>query len=456
MAKLDIITLPDRKLRMKSAPVERVDDDLRKLMDSMLETMYAAPGIGLAAVQVNVPRRVVTIDVAQREDETAKPDPLFLINPEILWSSDDLAVAEEGCLSIPEYFAEVERPAKVRVAYIDRDGKPQEIEAEGVLAVLQHEIDHLDGKLFIDHLSKLKRDMVIKKFAKQAANRGPKSPFRESRAVSPGCRCASPSSRHARLRRADADRDRRPGPRGRRPSIPSRRAPPAAAWRRRKSPVHEVADRFGLPVCTPREPETPEARRPLRRPSAPMSAWSSPTARYCPRHSSTLPANGCLNLHASLLPRWRGAAPVARAIMAGDAETGVMVMRMEAGLDTGPVAMAERIPIGPDATAGELAERLAALGADLMVRALAALSRGVLGFTPQAGGGRHLRQEDRQGRDPHRLVAAGARGPQPHPRPIARSRRLVRGRFRQGPGAGEGPALDACRRPGARHGPRRP
>jgi len=167
VAKLDIITLPDRKLRMKSAAVERVDDDLRKLMDSMLETMYAAPGIGLAAVQVNVPRRVVTIDVAKREDDTASPDPLFLINPEILWASDDLAVAEEGCLSIPEYFAEVERPAKVRVAYIDRDGHKHEMEAEGVLAVcLQHEIDHIDGRLFIDRLSKLKRDMVIKKFAK--------------------------------------------------------------------------------------------------------------------------------------------------------------------------------------------------------------------------------------------------------------------------------------------------
>ena len=169
MAKLDIITLPDRKLRLKSAPVERVDDDLRKLMDSMLETMYAAPGIGLAGVQVNVPRRIVTIDVAQRQDENAAPDPLFLINPEILWQSDEVAVAEEGCLSIPEYFAEVERPAKVRVAYVDRDGKNQEIEADGVLAVcLQHEIDHLDGKLFIDRLSKLKRDMVIRKFSKQA------------------------------------------------------------------------------------------------------------------------------------------------------------------------------------------------------------------------------------------------------------------------------------------------
>ena len=177
MAKLDIITLPDRKLRLPSAPVERVDDDVRRFMDSMLATMYEAPGIGLAAVQVGVPRRIVTIDVAQREDEAAEPDPLFLINPEILWSSDERQTVEEGCLSIPEYFAEVERPASVRVAYVDREGRKQEIEADGVLAIcLQHEIDHLNGKLFIDYLSKLKRDMVIKKFAKQARI-GPKPPI---------------------------------------------------------------------------------------------------------------------------------------------------------------------------------------------------------------------------------------------------------------------------------------
>jgi peptide deformylase len=176
VSKLEIITLPDKKLRVRSKPVERVDDDLRRLMDDMLETMYDAPGIGLAAVQVGVPRRMITVDVAQREDETADPDPMFLINPEILWSSDERAVHEEGCLSIPEFYAEVERPAAVRVRYLDRDGKLQEIEANSILAVcLQHEIDHLNGTLFIDHLSKLKRDMVIKKFTKQARI-GPKPP----------------------------------------------------------------------------------------------------------------------------------------------------------------------------------------------------------------------------------------------------------------------------------------
>lgn len=169
VSKLEIITLPDSLLRSRSLPVERVDEDLRAFTGQMLETMYDAPGIGLAAVQVAVPRRIVTIDVAQREDKDAPAAPLFLINPEILWTSDERAAAEEGCLSIPEYFAEVERPAKVRVAYLDLDGKKQEIEAEGILAVcLQHEIDHLDGRLFIDHLSKLKRDMVIRKFTKQA------------------------------------------------------------------------------------------------------------------------------------------------------------------------------------------------------------------------------------------------------------------------------------------------
>jgi len=176
VAKLDIITLPDRRLRRKSAPVERVDDELRRLIDSMLETMYEAPGIGLAAVQVGVPRRLTTIDVAKREDENAEPNPLCLINPEIVWASDARTTTEEGCLSIPEYYADVERPAEVRVSYIDRDGKPRQIQANGILAIcLQHEIDHLDGRLFIDYLSKLKRDMVIKKFHKQQRI-GPKPP----------------------------------------------------------------------------------------------------------------------------------------------------------------------------------------------------------------------------------------------------------------------------------------
>jgi peptide deformylase len=166
-----LIILPDPVLRQVSKSVERVDAPLLKLADDMLETMYDAPGIGLAAIQVGEPLRMLVIDLA-KEDE--KPAPQFFINPEIVESGEERSVYEEGCLSIPDYYAEVERPATVRVKYLDRDGKLQEIDAEGLLATcLQHEIDHLNGVLFIDHISKLKRDMVVKKFKKLAKDRPP-------------------------------------------------------------------------------------------------------------------------------------------------------------------------------------------------------------------------------------------------------------------------------------------
>jgi peptide deformylase len=166
MALRHIITLPDPKLRLISKPLERVDDSVRKLLDDMVETMHEAPGIGLAAIQVAEALRLVVIDLAKKDEP---PQPQQFINPEIVWSADDRSVYEEGCLSIPEYYEEVERPASVRTRFIDRNGKQQEIVAEGLLAtVLQHEIDHLDGVLFIDHISKLKRDRVTKKFAKMA------------------------------------------------------------------------------------------------------------------------------------------------------------------------------------------------------------------------------------------------------------------------------------------------
>ena len=166
MAIRDIITLPDPKLRLVSKKIERVDSDLRRLIDDLQETMYEAPGIGLAAIQIAEPIRLLVVDPAPKDAPRA---PLALVNPEILWSSEERRTYEEGCLSIPEYYEEVERPASVRVAYVDREGKPQETLAEGLLAtVLQHEIDHLNGVLFIDYLSKLKRDRVVKKFTKIA------------------------------------------------------------------------------------------------------------------------------------------------------------------------------------------------------------------------------------------------------------------------------------------------
>jgi len=170
-----LIILPDPTLRQPSRPVERIDMDLRRLSDDMLATMYDAPGIGLAAIQIGIPLRMLVIDLA-KGDET--PDPRVFVNPQILARGDGINVHEEGCLSIPEYYAEVERPDTVTVRYLDLDGKQQEIAADGLMATcLQHEIDHLDGVLFIDHISKLKRDMVVRRFRK-AAREKDKAPGR--------------------------------------------------------------------------------------------------------------------------------------------------------------------------------------------------------------------------------------------------------------------------------------
>jgi peptide deformylase len=165
MALKEIITIPDPVLRENCSPIEDITPELKTLMQDMLETMYDAPGVGLAAPQINIPIRLIVMDAAQKEDD--EKEPIIMINPKILSSSDEFSLYEEGCLSIPEYFAEIERPAIVKVGYRDEEGKEQERECEGLLAtVVQHEIDHLDGVLFIDYLSKLRRDRVIKKFAK--------------------------------------------------------------------------------------------------------------------------------------------------------------------------------------------------------------------------------------------------------------------------------------------------
>jgi peptide deformylase len=166
MALRDIIILPDKRLRLASDPVGKITSEIRTLVADMFETMYDAPGIGLAAIQVGVPLRVVTMDISKKEDEK---EPRAFINPEITWSSEESTVYEEGCLSIPDVHEDVERPARVKVRWLDLDGKQHEEEASGLFATcIQHEIDHLDGVLFIDHISKLKRDRIVKKFVKAA------------------------------------------------------------------------------------------------------------------------------------------------------------------------------------------------------------------------------------------------------------------------------------------------
>jgi peptide deformylase len=166
MALREIIIIPDRRLRLISQAVKTIDREIKSLVEDMFETMYEAPGIGLAAIQLAVPKRIVTLDLSKKEEQQ---QPWVFINPEILWRSEETASYEEGCLSIPEIYEEVERPKQVRVRYLDLEGREQELEANGLLSTcLQHEIDHLNGVLFIDHISRLKRSRIVKKFTKVA------------------------------------------------------------------------------------------------------------------------------------------------------------------------------------------------------------------------------------------------------------------------------------------------
>ena len=165
MALKKILTEPNKILRQKSLPVEKVDGELQKIMDDMLETMYAAPGIGLAAIQVGVPKRVIVLDISSKKE---KKSPIFLVNPEVYNKSKTESTYEEGCLSVPNQFAEISRPNKCHLKFLDYNGNEKELKAEGLFATcIQHEIDHLEGILFIDYLSKLKKSMILKKLSKQ-------------------------------------------------------------------------------------------------------------------------------------------------------------------------------------------------------------------------------------------------------------------------------------------------
>lgn len=173
LAILPVIIAPDARLKVKSALVERVDAEVRKLMDDMLETMYAAPGLGLSAVQVGVPKRVIVVDLARRGDS---PTPLRLVNPELVWASDEMMTNEEGCLSLPDQYAEVTRPAAVEIRYLDDENQRRELRTEGMLATcIQHEMDHLEGVLFVDHISQLRRGIILRKLVKARKTKALKS-----------------------------------------------------------------------------------------------------------------------------------------------------------------------------------------------------------------------------------------------------------------------------------------
>ena len=422
MAVRDILILPDKRLRLKSEPVKAVDKPLRKLVDDMFETMYAAPGIGLAAIQIGVPQRVVTMDLAKKDDPQA---PQVFINPEVTWKADEKSTYEEGCLSIPEYYEEVERPAAVRVKYLDLDGKPHEIEADRPARHLSAARDrpHQRRPVHRLHLQAQARhgDEAIQEGGEEAASRPSRCPRTKSlRIISANAhdrRCdldkmvrmphAPDLHGHARFRGADAHRARGSRARDRGGLYARGQARRRAAWSLQPTPVEREARRLGLPVLTPKTLKDEAAQAAFRAHKADAAVVVA-YGLILPKPILDAPRLGCFNVHASLLPRWRGAAPINRAIMAGDAESGVTIMQMDEGLDTGAMAMAERMAIGADMTAGDLHDALARLGADLMLRALAAAERGSLDAHAAAGAGRHLRRQDRQGRDPHRLDEAVA------------------------------------------------
>ena len=163
-----ILTEPNKILRKKSLEVQNVDENIQKLMDDMLETLYAAPGIGLAAIQIGIAKRIIVIDINRDKDNKSKKNPMYFVNPEIIWKSEEKFIYEEGCLSVPNQFAEIDRPKQCHIKHLDYNGDLKELKAEGLLATcIQHEIDHLEGILFIDYLSKLKKTMIIKKLSKQ-------------------------------------------------------------------------------------------------------------------------------------------------------------------------------------------------------------------------------------------------------------------------------------------------
>src|SRR3989449_288770 len=274
MALLSILRYPDARLHKVAAPVTVFDESLKKLVADMTETMYAAPGIGLAATQVDVHKQVIVVDVSERRDSL-----VVLVNPEIV-EATGVSDIEEGCLSVPGIYELVERAERVKVRAYDQNGKAFTLEAQGLLAVcIQHEMDHLQGKVFVEYLSQLKQQRI-----------------------------------------------------------------------RAKRPDALVVAAYGL---------------------------------ILPQAVLDVAAHGALNIHASLLPRWRGAAPIQRAILAGDAQTGVSIMQMDAGLDTGAVLAQSGVPIAPDDDAGTLHDKLAALGAEMIVATLADVQAGRVLPVPQ-------------------------------------------------------------------------
>ncbi len=366
MALLRIRHYPEAVLKEVASPVTVFDQPLKDLARDMAETMYAAPGVGLAAPQVGVGRRLVVIDCAPKD---APPELIVAVNPQIIEREGEV-MEEEGCLSVPGYYARVPRSARITARYLDLEGKPVERQADGLLAIaFQHEIDHLDGILFVDHLSPLKKTFFRKKYQKMLEQQHGAAMIapHHLRTVFMG----TPEFSVPTLEGLLASEVQLVGVFSQ-PDRPKGRGNQLAA-----PPVKEFALRHGIPVFQPvklREPAAVEQLRQL----APDLIVVVAFGQILPKSVLEIPRYGCINVHASLLPRYRGASPIHKAIMEGETVTGVTTMLMDVGLDTGPMLVKKSTAIGPEETAGELHERLALLGREAMEETLGRLCAGTL------------------------------------------------------------------------------
>lgn len=367
MSVLQVLHIPDERLRKVAKPVEEVNAEIQRIVDDMFETMYAEEGIGLAATQVDIHQRIIVIDVSENRDEQ-----LVLINPELLEKDGETGI-EEGCLSIPEQRALVPRAEKVKIRALDRDGKSFELEADGLLAIcIQHEMDHLVGKLFIDYLSPLKQQRIRQKVEKL---RPPERPSLRTRInVSDSLRIIFAGTPDFAARHLDAllssghnvvgvfTQPDRPAGRGKK-LMPS--------------PVKVLAEEKGIPVFQPVSLRPQENQQLV----ADLHADVMVVVAYgliLPKAVLEMPRLGCINVHGSLLPRWRGAAPIQRSLWAGDAETGVTIMQMDVGLDTGDMLLKLSCPITAEDTSGSLYDKLADLGPQGLIETLKQLAAGTI------------------------------------------------------------------------------
>ena len=350
MAVKTIITEPNKLLRQISKPVESVGKEEQQLMNDMLDTMYDANGIGLAAIQIGVPKRIIVMDIAK----DGKKEPRYFVNPVILNKDPIKNTHEEGCLSVPEQFAEIDRPSKCDVEYLDYNGKKQLLKAEGLLATcIQHEMDHLEGILFIDYLSKLKKSMIIKKLSKLKSNTAVLELMAKKIVFMGTPMFAVPILKSLYQNGY--------------PISDVYTQPPQKSQRGQKinkSPIQGIAETLNLDFRTPKNlkdnNEEFEYFKSIEAELAIVVAYG----QIIPKEFLNLTKKGFINIHASLLPKWRGAAPIQRSIMNLDKEIGISVMKIAEQLDTGPVCNTYKIDLTNNLNAIEVSEKLSLIAAE--------------------------------------------------------------------------------------------